>query len=558
MSGSFLLETLSAARDLGRLHEIASILIRHGWGDAIRRLGIADALARAGRALHFKYNPSPTKTPQQHVREALEELGPTWVKIGQILAGRRDLLPPEWVNELAQLQECASPVPIAEIRAQLTEDLGRAPEDVFVDFDPQPLAAASIAQIHRAQLQNGDEVVLKVRRPGIKKNIAADMRLFARIAELAEHELPSIRRYRPRSLVRQISRSLKLELNLRNEARNAVRIANSLGPDSQIVVPKVYEQWTSERLCVMEYLEGPSLGSWLLDPSLTDMNPKLAARIGADAVLESVFMNGFFHADPHPGNILVLANHQLALLDFGMVGSLTDWRRIEFLELLAAFAQHDDDEVVDILLDWSEDGSTQPNGLRSDVSAFIDRYANLPLREIDMSDLLAEITQLLRDHNLFLPDDIALLLKVFITLDGMGRQLDPEFVTTAHVEPFVRQALLEHHSPRATLRRTSQLAGRMLTRMPRTLQRAMAQVRKGKLGVEVDVAELSRFGDQITRSANRVTIGLITAALIVGTSISMTTASGPQAAAIPVLGLLGFISSVAAGAWLLASIFRSR
>ena len=558
MSGSFVLETLSAARDLGRLHEIASILVRHGLGDVIRRLGIAGVLERAGKALHIETHDLATKSPEEHAREALEELGPTWIKVGQILAGRSDLLPPEWIEELSRLHERATPVPFEEIREQLVEDLGAEPGDVFAEFDEAPLAAASIAQIHRAKLKDGTEVVLKIRRPGIDKSVAADMRLFARVAELAEHEFPGIRRYRPSSLVKQITRSLKLELNLRNEARNAERIAASLGPDRKIVIPRVHEEWTSARLCVMDFLAGPSLGQWIDDPNLADMDPKQAARIGADAVLEMVFVHGFFHADPHPGNVLVLNDERLGMLDFGMVGSLADWRRLEFLELLAAFAQHDDESVVDILLDWSENGRTDPRGLRSEISAFIDLYGRTPLNELDTAALLSDITTILRDNNLYLPDDIALLLKVFITLDSMGKELDPSFVTSSHVAPFARRALTEFRSPSALMRRGMSQMSRFLLHLPRTLRGAFAQVRRGKVGLEVDIAQLEGFGDQITRSANRVTIGLVTSALIVGTSISMTVASGPRLLGWPLFGFVGFISSVFAGTWLIASIIRSR
>ena len=384
------------------------------------------------------------------------------------------------------------------------------------------------------------------------------MRLFARVAELAEHEFPGLRRYRPTGLVKQITRSLRLELNLRNEARNAERIARALGTHRGVVIPRVHEQWTCERLCVMEYLDGPSIGQWMKGRGLSGMDPKLAARVGADAVLEMVFVHGFFHADPHPGNVLVLADEQLGLLDFGMVGSLTDGRRLELLELLAAFVQHDDESVVDILIGWSEHGRTDPRGLRADISAFIDQYGNSPLRELDTASLLAEITTILRENNLYLPDDIALLLKVFITLDGMGKELDPKFVTAHHIEPFVRRALAEFRSPRALLRRGMSQASRFMLQLPRTLRGALAQVRRGKLGLEVDVLQLESFGDQITRSANRVTIGLVTSALIVGTSISMTVSSGPHALGWPLLGLVGFASSVAAGTWLIFSIVRSR
>jgi ubiquinone biosynthesis protein len=246
-------EALSTARDLGRMQEIASVLIRHGLGDAVRRMGIAGFLERAGSVLHWDGAKGLAEKPaEQHVREALEDLGPTFVKLGQILAGRRDLLAPTWTEELARLHQRAAPVPIDAILAQLREDLGGDPHALFARFDEQPLAAASIAQVHRAALHDGTEVVVKVRRPGIEEVVDKDLRLLARLAELAEQELPEMRRYRPKSLVRQFARSMRQELDLRTEARNAERIASGIAPEDLIDIPRVHAEYTRERVCVMD------------------------------------------------------------------------------------------------------------------------------------------------------------------------------------------------------------------------------------------------------------------------------------------------------------------
>ena len=551
-----ILDVLNAARDLGRLHDIASVLVRHGLGDTVRRLGLAGVLERAGRAVHWKGVQGLAIEPQVRVRRALEELGPTFVKVGQLLSGRSDLLPPVWTDELSRLHEEAASVPFEELHLQLVEDLGADPETVFRDFDPEPLAAASIAQVHRASLADGTPVVLKVRRPGIREVVEADLGLLARLAEMAEERLPELRRFRPRSLVRQFAHSLRGELDLRAEARNAERLRDNLPADSGIVIPRIHAHWTRERLCVMDYLEGPSAGEWLRAGRPEGVDPARIAALGADTALRMIFVDGRFHADPHPGNVILLDDGRLGLVDFGLVGVLSESRRLEFLGLLRAVVARDVDEAVDILAEWSE-GNVRLDFLTQDCAAFIDRYYGLPLQELDTSDLLEDLMALLRENDLFLPNDVAALLKVFVTLESLGRQLDPSFVMAAHVEPFARQAWREQHSPAVLMQRGAREVRGILSALPRDLRQLMLRMRRGQVHLSIDLEKLDHFAQKLDRSANRMTVGVVTAALIVGTAISLTVPGGPHLFGLPLFGFLGFTSSIAAGVWLLWSIARS-
>jgi len=553
-----LLEALETARDLGRLNEVATVFVRHGLGDLVHRWGLAGLLRRAGRAVHIQAveRLEPVPLPVR-LRRALEDLGPTYVKLGQLLAGRADLLPGEYTEELAKLQEEAREVPWDELRPQLVEDLGRAPEEVFASVTPQPLASASIAQVHRARLADGTEVVLKVRRPGIAQVIEADLRLFQRLAELAEHEMPELRTWRLRGLARHFARTIQSELDLRVEARYSERIATNLRDFKGVVVPRVHWSWTSERLLVQDYLEGESAAEWIRAGRPPGVDARRIAALGADVVLKMVFIDGLYHADPHAGNVLLLPGDSIGLLDFGMIGRLSDERRAEFLRLMAAIVERKEGDLVDLLLGWSTGGDVDTELFTHDCLAFIDRYHGLTLAELDATRLLADVAGLVRENHLSLPVDVSALLKAFITLDGLGRALDPQFDMASHVEPFARQAMRRQTSPLTLLRRNVSGLELLLRDLPRDVSRLLSSVRHGRFRLEFDIRRLEAFGHQLDRSANRVTVGLVTSALIVGTAISLTVPGGPRLLGLPVFATIGFVSSVVVGLGLLWSIWRA-
>ncbi len=556
-----LIETLGAARDLGRLKEIAAVLIRHGFGDAVRRLGLADALARAGHALNHEHVADLARLdPPVQVRLAMQELGPAFVKLGQILAGRADLFGPEWIAEFAQLHSRVPAVPFDELRAQLREDLGGEPEAVFARFDPEPLAAASIAQVHRAALHDGTEVVVKVRRPGIRTVIEADLRLLERLAALAETELPQLQPYRPRELVREFGRSLQRELNLATECRNAERIAANLAALPFVHIPTVVWAHTGERVNVQEYVGGVP-GEDLERVAREGLDRTLLARRGAQAVLKMIVEDGFFHADPHPGNVFYLPGNRLAFIDFGMVGRLSARRREELLQLLLGLVQREPQPVADVLLDWAGDtNGAQLAQLESEIEAFVDQYHGTPLAQLELGQMLADVTTILREHRLALPSDLALLIKAFISLEGMGRGLDPSFHMAGEAMPILRQVVRARYRPRELGRRAWAGLRRLLGsagQLPQDLSRVLRRLRHGHLRLDIELAHLKRVGDQIDRAANRLALALVIAALIVGSSIVMTVSGGPTLFGLPAFGLLGFGGAVIGGLWLLRSIWRS-
>lgn len=569
-------QALLSVHDLGRLYEIASILVRFGFGDMVRRLGLANLLERAGRALDWpdakEYAHLP---PPARVRRAMEELGPTFVKLGQVLATRVELFEPEWITEFSRLQDHAKAVPWERIRDQLIEDLGGPPEKVFAEFDTEPMAAASLAQVYRARLQSGEPVVVKVRRPDIRPVVEADLRLLARLAQLAETEHEGLRAFRPQQVAREFAQSLRREMDFATEARNGRRMAenftNYVDEDSSsggllgepgsaapvIVIPHVY--WECERACVQQMVDGIP-GSRLDRVDAAGLDRRVLARRGARAVLKMIIADGFFHADPHPGNVFYLPHNRIAFIDFGMVGRLTEQRREQLMRLLSGLVNNEPAAAAEVLMDWAGTTSADHDALLRDLESFVDDYRGIPLRQLDIGRALTDVVALLRQYRLALPTELSLLVKAFITLEGMGRELDPSFEMAAEAQPVLARAMREHYAPEAVLRRgwssvSESLA--MLAGVPKDLSRMLRAIRRGRIDVHVDVLHLRHVGDQLDRAVSRLVIGIVVAALIIGSSIVMTVPGGPSLFGLPLFGLLGFLGAVGGSLWLLRSISRS-
>lgn len=563
-----MLQPLPSVHDLGRLHDIVSTLIRYGFGDVVRRIGLANVLERAGQALQWRDAQSYAHmSPPERVRRVLEELGPTFVKLGQLLATRVDLFEPEWIAEFSKLHDHAPPNPYAEVQMQLVEDLGAPPEEIFAWFDPEPIAAASIAQVYRARTHEGDEVVLKVRRPNIRPMVEADLRWMMRLAQLAENESAQLRDFKPQEIVRQFSRSLRNELDLAIEARNTKRVAENFEGYTDedatniapIVIPQIYRQWTSERLCVQQYIDGIP-GGRLDAVDAAGLDRKLLARRGGRAVLKMILEDGFFHADPHPGNVFYLPDHRIAFIDFGMVGRVNEQRREELVRLLLGLVKQQADQVTDVLLDWADNGMHDEEALSAEIESFVEQYRGVPLKELRIGEMLNDAVKILRQHRLSMPPDLALLIKAFISLEAMGRDLDPEFDIAGQASPVLERIMKAHYSPAAILRRGLHTSNELLeltAGLPRDLTRLLRMARRGRFELHVDVQSLRRVGNQLDRAANRLTIGIVIAALIIGSSIVMTVPGGPNLFGLPLFGLIGFLGAAVGGVWLLLSIRRS-
>lgn len=553
-------QTISVMRDFARIRAIAGTLMRYGWGDVAKKLGNKSWIGRAGNWMNSDVSKDILQLPSEvRARLAIQELGPTFVKLGQVLATRPDIFPPNWIDEFSKLQDQVPAVPFEELLPELEAVLGKSPFEVFKDLEPEPIAGASIAQVHLAKLQDGTPVVLKIRRPNVRVRIEADLRLLSHLGRLIESEFEEVKRFRPGEIIGQFSKSLERELDLAMEGRNTERFGRNFEDDEFIEFAKIYWDHTSEGLLVMSYIDGIP-GNDLQTAAQSGLDLKLLGERGANAVLKMVLIDGFFHADPHPGNVFYLPDNRLAIIDCGMVGRISLDRRDEIADLLAALVSRDVDTLRDILVIWADGATIDEAKLSSDIDEFIMNYDNAPLKHVRFSAVLNDLTTIMRENHLAVPPDLTMLFKALITLEGLGRQLDPDFQIVHHLTPFVKKIIVDRYMPGNMFKRgkrgLSHLA-EALTGLPGDVSQVLREAARGRLKLNLDLKRLDHFGHQLDHSTNRLTMALITAALIVGSSIVMTVHGGPTIFGLPAFGFLGFFLAFVIGIILMISVWRS-
>ncbi len=555
------MSALASLKHLGRMADVASVLVRNGFADLVQRLelggGDSGASGVEGQKLSRRYS------VWARLRMVAEDLGPTFVKLGQLMSQRPDLLPRELVLELRKLQDQVSPEPFKEIEAAVQRALGKPLSEVFSSFEAEPIASASLAQVHRARLAgDGRALAVKVRRPGVVRVIKADLELLAALAGQLHQHLEALRPYNLPGLVKEISGHLQKELDFALEARHMVTARGLWDQDGEIDIPEPVLELTTESVLTMELIEGRRIE----EAELTDSERKRLGRRLARTVLDMVLRHGFFHADPHPGNILVFRNSRgepgLALVDWGLVGRLTQSMRFLVGDFLAALVDRDCDEMVRVLTEMgaAPSGADLP-GLTSDVEQLLDLVHSRPLKDIDTGQVILEVMEIMRRHRLMAQTQYALLDKALLEMEGLARELDPDFDPVEVARPYVRSLWLERWRPDVLLglmRRNITDTVNLLRYLPRRVDSILAKLERGELGVEFKHQGLVPLTRAIESSSNRIAVGLILAALIVGSSMIITTGVEPKIFGLPALGLVGYLISGVGGLWLVWSILRSR
>jgi ubiquinone biosynthesis protein len=552
-----------AVRDRARLQEIVGTLLRFGLSDVVQSLGLSGwaqwRTTKQTRAANRRADhPIAQISRPQRVRMAIESLGPTFVKLGQILATRSDLLPREWTQALEQLHNQATPLPWELMQPHIEAQLGMPIAQAFTRFDTIPLAAASIAQVYRAQLRRPDgslrEVVVKVQRPDIRAGLEADVRLLKHVAAMAEERFPQLERYRPLDVARQVSDALQEELDFTIEGRNNELMADAFAQQPEIAIPRIEWALSTPELLVQDWLDGVPANMATSDPRL---NGPLLARRGAQAFLHMVLRDGLFLADPHPGNVFAMQGNRVGFLDFGLVGHLSPHRRDQFLMLLRAIVEGDADGLVMVMLEWSGDTRVAIALMESAVERYVARRDNGPLK---LGDSITEFMNLAREAQIAMPADMALLFKALVTADRVLLQLDPDFDVITTAQPLVQEQMRARFSPRRVLRekRAAMLQMYEMTAdAPKTLRLLMYRLKQGRVGVDMHVPQLYRISGALERAATRLSLAVVAGAFILGIGPTLL-AWDIRVLGIPVFHVLGGLGAVTSLAVLVLTMRRQR
>jgi ubiquinone biosynthesis protein len=548
----------TTTRNLGRMSEIAQVAVKHGFGYFFETHRLTDLLPGKPR---LPPEDSPSQRGQ-HLREMLDELGPTFVKFGQLLSTRPDVVPPDIVLELQALQDDVRPFPYEDVERVIREDLGLSIEQLFTEFDPAPVAAASIGQVHRATLPNGKRVAVKVQRPNAPRQVEADLSLLYQAAKLAGERVRALDFIDARQLVDEFARSIRQELDYRLEARNAEAFHHRFAGHPHVLIPRVYWSYTRTRVLTLELVEGMQLADLPLDAWEMEERRRLAYLI-TETWMTMIFRHGFFHGDPHPANIFVLGDgDEIGIVDFGQVGKLTEE---DMSKLTRLFIDAANEQIEQIPRRLAELGVRYPKEREDEFVAELRelyyRYYGVSLAEIDPLQVIREAFQLIYRLNLRLPTRFVMLDKAIATLGAVGIELYPDFNVFEVAKPYARGLMLERYTPRRVLTRARKEGielARVVRDMPYQVHDVLEEFRDGQIEVGFVHKGLDEFMRKLDVAFNRLVIALVVVGGLIGSSlIGIFSTEGPQIAGVNFLSFIGFVLSVVLGLWLLWGVLRS-
>jgi ubiquinone biosynthesis protein len=546
--------------NLNRYQEILRVFFKYGFNDIVNKLGIAKRIRVDKNQPSTQVDKLNALSSSERLRLAFEELGATFIKLGQMLSLRSDIIPVEFAEEFSKLQDSVQKDEIEKIKSVLFKEYGKPVNEVFLEFDETPIASASIAQVHKAKLNSGEIVAVKVLHPGVTAKIESDIEILKSISRLMETHIPESRPYQPVELIKEFEKSIKKEINLVLEGQNIDTFRNFLQDDPSVKMPIVYWDYTTEYILVTEFINGIKI-SELLNKEVPDIDRKTVVMNSANSLMKQIFDIGIFHADPHPGNIFVLPGNVIAPIDFGNVGRIDDEMRNAFTEMVMGMVDQDPHRITRALVNMDfVDDQTNMRGLQIDLMEFIQHYYKVPLNRIKLSKLIDEFIALLRTHQIKLPADLSILIRTLAISEAIARDLYPQFNFAEILIPFAKKTYLNNFNPFTRYRsiiRTGEEGFDLLKKLPEYFQSFLYKFRNDKFIITFKHQGLEEFGRRIDSSSNRLSFAIIIAALIIGSSIIMYLGKGNLPLSYPVVGITGFVAASVLGVWLLIGIMRS-
>ncbi len=560
LPGWGLRRTFARAR---RYRHILAVLARYGLEDLVDILQrrVADRFGRRAVPSYVR-RVSPDRPRTVRVRLALEELGPTFIKLGQLLSTRPDLVPADYIAELERLQDRVPPEKPGTMQAVVEDELGEKLENIFAAFDPEPTGAGSIAQVHRARTVDGRDVVLKVRRPGVVDIIRVECEILHNLAKMLKSRMDEHDTIDPVEIVHEFTTVIEKEVDLGLERQNQLRFAAHFADEPNIHVPAVYRDLCTDAVLTMEYIDGvKAVGGAALKERGFD--PKLIAETGVNFVMRQIFDTGFFHTDPHPGNFLLTDGNVLAPLDFGQVATLTERDRDMISDIMMAIVDDDAEAIIGVFRRNGiiDDGDTGGR-LASDIRELMDIYRNQPLKDIPFQRVMSRCFQLLRKHRIRPPVQFTMMLKSMMTAESLATMLDEDFQIIEYIKPYARKIAFQRLDPRRLTRKMRdflrQLIG-LASRAPEDLNEVLKKAREGRVQIRVHHEHLENLSETIDKSSNRISFALIIAALLVASSMLVAQDKSILGLVnMQTLGVAGYIIATIIGLWLTLSILRGR
>jgi ubiquinone biosynthesis protein len=547
-------------RHLNRYRQILGILFKHGFDDLLEKLKVDQYIAAGLQAISKKPMAPPEKLSRpQRLRMAFEELGPTYIKLGQVLSTRPDLVPADVAKELAKLQDEVPPFSFSEVKALVEAEFGLPSEAVFDELEEQPLASASIGQVHRARLKDGEVAAVKFQRPGIRKVIEVDLEIMLHLATLAERHIKEFEIHRPVKIVEEFARILEKEIDYHIEATSMERIARQFLDAPYIYIPAVFSEMTTTRVLTSELVEGIKI-SKIDKLEAAGLDKKLITARTVEFVLKQAFEKGFFHADPHPGNIFVLPDNVICMVDFGMMGIVDQRTREEFVDLIDSVVHQNEVKTAQVLLNLTEwDEQPDIRTLEREVADFLGRHLYKPLKDMEIGKLLQDLIELTMRFHLRIPPNIFLMIKALSAVEGIGRLLDPEFDLIAHAEPFIKRVKLERFAPQRITSEIFDMLSRLLQflqQFPSDLLDLTGKIRQQKLSLQLEHKGLETMLTTQDRTSNRMSFAIIIAALIIGSALIVISKIPPLVFGISFIGIIGYLVAAVMGVWLLVAILK--
>lgn len=532
-------------RHINRYREIVFVLIKYGLNNFIgRTIDVRHWFGKSRRYTSFDNNGKHSKKSlYERIRLALEELGPTFVKFGQLLSNRPDILPLALIEELEKLQKDVAPFPFEQVENIINEEYRQKGADFFAEINPNPLASGSIAQVHVATLVSGEKVVMKIQRPNIARLVETDVEIMQYLARLIQKKFPNLKSIDAQAILNEFKSTIKREIDFNQEMANMERFQNNFKNSKDIYIPKLYTELCSRKILVMEFIEGHTINDLFTDKN-PDIDPKIIAEKGANFVLTQIFTYGFFHADPHPGNILILDDGRICFLDYGMTGTLPYQYRLFLSDFIFGFIVQDTSLIIKVLKKFiKDDTQTDITELELRVSELVDEFTYLPLNKIDAAEVLSKVMGLLVQFRLDLPPVVYMLLKTMVTIEGVARKLDPDFNITEYVKPFAKKLLRSKIDPLEFIKKNySKITdlGTYALNFPALAYEITEKINEGRIKLNIEHKGIAPFIENAQRNSSRLALAIIVAAIFISSSMLVMAKIPPFWHGFSLLGVIGY------------------